>query len=113
MPVRWEPSAPAARDDFGMAVDDERDIARLHYGANGFHALDQAAFAALRKPQQHGSDIAAAERAFKLGRKTRGIVDERRDQIKPLAGWMSRHAALRSRSAFHCPSVARPFIIAR
>ena len=80
---------------------------------DGFHALDQAAFAALRESQQHGSDVAAAERAFKLGRKTRGIVDERRDQIKPLAGRMSRHAALRSRSAFHCPSVARPFIIAR
>ncbi len=102
-----------SRNDFGMAIDDKRDIARLHCGADRFHALDQAAFAALRESQQHGSDIAAAKRAFKLGRKTRGIVDERRDQIKPLAGRMSRHAALRSRSAFHCPSVARPFIIAR
>ena len=69
-----------------MAIDDERDIARLHGGADGFHALDQAAFAALRESQQHGGDVAAAERAFKLGRKARGIVDERRDQIKPLAG---------------------------
>jgi hypothetical protein len=40
----------------------------------------------LRESQQHGGDVAAAERAFKLGGKARGIVDERRDQIKLLAG---------------------------
>jgi hypothetical protein len=51
----------------------------------------------------------------KLAGKVRGIFKLRRNQIKPLArpGRGHHYAALRSRSAFHWPSVARPFIMAR
>lgn len=103
-----------ARRNLGMALDEQCDITTLDNGGDRLGALDLRALVAIREPQQHGGDIARDQSLIDMTCKRRRIFDARRDEIKPLAcGFSSRHAAFRSRSTFHCPSVASPFIMAR
>jgi hypothetical protein len=103
-----------ARGNLGMALDEQCDITTLHDGGDRLGTLDLRARVAIRGPQQHGRDVARGQSLIDVTCKRRRIFDAGRDEIKPLAwGLSSRHAAFRSRSTFHCPSVASPFIMAR
>jgi hypothetical protein len=97
-------------DDVRAIVEEQRDLAALHGGGDRLGAIDQATLIAIREPQQYRGDIAGAERRVELAQQRRGVVDEWRDEVK--AG-SDCYAALRSRSAFHSPRAARPFIMAR
>ena len=72
--------------DLGMAVEQERDIAALNDGRDGFGAVDQRALVACLEAKQNGGDVAGVQRRAEVARKGAGIAELRRDQIKPRGG---------------------------
>ena len=119
MPVRCAPSAPAARHQFDMAVEQQRRTAVLDRRRQRLDARDHGALVGLLQPHQHGGDIGRGEQAGQACRQLRRIVDLRRREIEP------RHRARRnrfggqvyatffSRPVSHSPLLASAFIRAR
>jgi hypothetical protein len=72
-----------AGDDFGMAVEEKRNIAALNDGSDGFDAVDQRAFVASFEAKENGRDIAGFQRRADVARKRRCVAKERREEVKP------------------------------
>ena len=85
-----------ARDEFGMAVDEECRVPVLHDGRERLDAIDQAALVGIRKPQQHRGDVAGGKRLGEGRDECRRLLDWRRHQIEARRG---RGAACFSRLA--------------
>jgi hypothetical protein len=79
-----------ARHKFGMAVDEQCDIAPLHNLGRRFGAVDQRALIAPGQPQQHRGNIGGGQRRLDFAGKSCRVVEacpvkDWREQIKPLA----------------------------
>ena len=102
-----------ARDQFRFVFKQQCDIAPLHDLGHRLGAVDERALVGGARRSSTAAISAADKRRFELRRERGRIVERRGDEIKPLGRRMQGHAALRSRSAFHWPMLASPFIMAR
>ena len=66
-----------ARDQVGMAVEQQRHVLVLHDARERLGAVDLRALVGLGQPQQHGGDVAGIERRRQIFRKRLGVLDLR------------------------------------
>ena len=71
-----------APDDVGAVIEQQRDVATMDGGRHCFGAIDQAALVGVGKPQQHGRNIAGAQRRFEVREKRLWVFKRRRDEIE-------------------------------
>ena len=74
-----------ARDQFRMAVEQQRRAVRLDQDAQRLDPRDQLALLAIGKPQQHGRDIGGIERGGEIVRDRARIAERRGHQIEARA----------------------------
>ena len=60
-----------------MAVEQERDIATLNDGGDGFGAVDQRAFVGRFKAKQQGGDIARRQDRAEIAQEGRRVAERR------------------------------------
>ena len=70
------------RGELGMAVEQERDIAALNDGGDGFGAVDQRALVGRFKAKQEGRDIARLQDRAEVAQERRRVAERRRDEIE-------------------------------
>ena len=75
--------AAGARDQLGMAVEQQCDIFILRHRHQGLGDIGLGAFVRVGKPQQHGGHVAGTECVGERGTPRVGVADTRRHQIEP------------------------------
>ena len=75
-----------ARREFGMAIEQNCDIAPLHGCGDRLDAVDQRPLVALLEPQQHGGDVAGVQGRVEVAQECRRVAEWRRDEIEALGG---------------------------
>ena len=75
--------AAGARDQLCMAVEQQRHVFLLRHRGQRLGDIGLGALVCLGEPQQHGGDVAGAERFGERRMQGVGVGDARRHQIEP------------------------------
>jgi hypothetical protein len=82
-----------AHGEFGVAIEQDRDIAPLNSSCDRLGAVGQRALVAFLEAEQNCGDVAGVERRADITQKGCRIAELRRDQIKAAGRGRSHLAA--------------------
>src|ERR1700722_8999751 len=72
---KWRAAGSGARGELMTAVEQERDIATLHGGGDGFGAVEQRAFVGRFKAKEQGGDLARLQGRAEVAQEGRRVAE--------------------------------------